>query len=200
MMKFGRHCKKQFQQSHGKCPFTAYFKHEGLALNERNITAWQASLMHLYLFFSICTLFIYLYFSSTNFYNTQIHCERGWWGLGQPNSFPATKRDRIHHLLQVHPLSCPACWTIPGFVLAVAPTEPFAEPARLPAGTGNQLLPLLLYSSPSFQNSHSYIIKRGNIPRCIWVVDNLVTMDHHKQSPPIHEDRALSPMTVNSKP
>lgn len=58
MMKFGRHCKKQFQQSHGKCPFTAYFKHEGLALNERNITAWQASLMHLYSFFSICTSFI----------------------------------------------------------------------------------------------------------------------------------------------
>lgn len=88
-------------------------------------------------------------------------------GLGQPNSFPAATRDRFHHFPQVHPLPCPACWTIPGFVLAVATIEPFAEPAHLPGGTGDHLLPLLLYSSPSFQNSHSYIIKRGNIPRCI---------------------------------
>lgn len=60
------------------------------------------------------------------------------------------------------------------------------------------------------------IIRRHNVPRCIWVVDNLITMllslityyyiilcpynyGHHNQSPPAHEDWALSPMTVNSK-
>lgn len=44
------------------------------------------------------------------------------------------------------------------------------------------------------------VIRKHNIPRCIWVADSLMTIRyHHNQSSPVCEDWALSPVTLNSK-